>query len=88
MEGRLPPARLRTAPAAARTPETTADFAIDSIAAKPVKPCDGGVFGALNLLLFQERAGGARHTVSSRLASVTACNACGRPACMGLEFKL
>ena len=88
MEGRLPPARLRTAPAAARTPGTTAGFAIDSIAAKPVKPCDRGIFGALNLLLFQERADGARHTVSSRLASVTACNVCGRPACMGLEFRL
>ena len=84
MEGRLPPAQRRTVPAAARTPETTADSAIDSIAAKPLKPCDEGVFGALNLLLFQERADG----VSSKLASVTACNACGWPACMGLEFKL
>ena len=30
--------------------ETRADFAIGLIAAKPVKPCDGGVFGALNSL--------------------------------------
>ena len=27
------------------------------IAAKPVKPCDRGVFGGLNLLLNQEQAG-------------------------------
>ena len=44
--------------------------------------------GALNLLLFQERADGIRHTVSSKLASVTASNACGWPACMGLEWTL
>ena len=30
--------------------KTRADFAIGLIAAKPVKPCDGGVFGALNSL--------------------------------------
>ena len=30
-------------------------FATALIAAKPVKPCDGGVFGALNLLLKKER---------------------------------
>ena len=29
------------------------------IAAKPVKPCDGGVFGALNLLLFLQQSAGA-----------------------------
>ena len=31
-------------------------FATSLIAAKPLKPCDGGVFGALNLLLISERA--------------------------------
>ena len=30
--------------------ETRTDFAIGLIAAKPVKPCDGGVLGALNSL--------------------------------------
>ena len=40
--------------AAARTPETSAFFAIGLIAAKPVKPCDGGVFGALDLLSKKE----------------------------------
>ena len=44
--------RQATALTAARATETTADFATDLIASKPVKPCDGGVFGALNLLLF------------------------------------
>ena len=29
--------------------------ATTSIATKPVKPCDGGVFGALNLLLKREQ---------------------------------
>ena len=37
------------------TLQTTADFAPDLIAAKPVKPCDRGVFGALNLLLKKEQ---------------------------------
>ena len=37
--------------AAARALETGIDFAPDLVAAKPVKPCDGGVFGALDLLL-------------------------------------
>ena len=36
-------------------PATIADFAPALIATKPVKPCDGGVFGALNLLLISER---------------------------------
>ena len=36
-------------------PETIADFAPALIAAKPAKPCDGGVFRALNLLLISER---------------------------------
>ena len=31
-------------------------FATDSIAAKPVKPCDGGVFGAFCLLLKTEQS--------------------------------
>ena len=31
-------------------PEGIVYFAIDSIAAKPVKPCDGDILGALNLL--------------------------------------
>ena len=35
--------------------EITADFAPALIAAKPVKPCDGGVFGAFYLLLFLQR---------------------------------
>ena len=37
-------------------PATIADFAPALIATKPVKPCDGGVFGALNLLLISDRA--------------------------------
>ena len=33
---------------------------MNSVAAKPVKPCDGGVFWVLNLLLKKERAAPAR----------------------------
>ena len=36
-------------------PGTIANFAPALIAAKPVKPCDRGVFGALDWLLIQER---------------------------------
>ena len=36
-------------------PGNTVYFAIALIAAKPVKPCDGGVFGGLNLLLKKEQ---------------------------------
>ena len=45
-------------PAAARAAEKDVCFATALIAAKPVKPCDRGVFAALNLLLIQERASG------------------------------
>ena len=38
-------------------PEAAFFFAIGLIAAKPVKPCDGGVFGALNSLLFLKQNG-------------------------------
>ena len=42
-------------------PGTFAVFAPDLIAAKPVKPCDGGVFRGLNLLLLlQQNRGTAR----------------------------
>ena len=34
--------------------KTIVHFAMGLIAAKPVKPCDGGVFGPLNLLLKKE----------------------------------
>ena len=34
--------------------KAAADFAMGLIAAKPVKPCDGGFFGALNLLSKKE----------------------------------
>ena len=37
---------------AARALQVIVRFAIDLIAAKPVKPCDGGVSGALNVRLF------------------------------------
>ena len=53
-------ARLRSA-AHARSrpcrlhPKTIADFAPALIAAKPVKPCDGGVFGAFYLLLLLQQ---------------------------------
>ena len=36
-------------------PEIIQHFAIDSIASKSIKPCDGGVFEALKLLLKVER---------------------------------
>ena len=36
-------------------PEIIRHFAIDSIASSSIKPCDGGVFEALNLLLKVER---------------------------------
>ena len=35
-------------------PQAGGYFAIDSVAPRPVKPCDGGVFGALDLLLKTE----------------------------------
>ena len=35
-------------------PKNPANFATDSIAAKPVKPCDGGVSGPLNSLSKKE----------------------------------
>ena len=38
----------------------TAGFAIDLVAARPVKPCDGGVFGAFYLLLKTEHSGAWR----------------------------
>ena len=44
--------RHATACATARTPPTNARFAPDLRAAKPEKPCDGGVFRALDSLLF------------------------------------
>ena len=34
--------------------KTIAHSAPALIAAKPVKPCDGGIFGALDLLLFSQ----------------------------------
>ena len=37
---------------AARALQVIVRFATDLIAAKPVKPCDGGVSGALNVHLF------------------------------------
>ena len=40
---------------AARALQVIVRFATDLIAAKPVKPCDGGVFGALNLLSEKEQ---------------------------------
>ena len=36
--------------------KAAARFAMGLIAARPVKPCDGGVFGALNLLLKTKRS--------------------------------
>ena len=42
---------------AAARPEIIASFATGLIAAKPVKPCDGGVFGALDLLSKPEQNG-------------------------------
>ena len=46
-------ARIKSTPVAFQKPgETIAHFAPALIAVKPVKPCDGGVLGALNLLLF------------------------------------
>ena len=44
-----PQTQCRHTPAA-RTLKAIAGFALDLIAAKPVKPCDGGVFGAFYLL--------------------------------------
>ena len=52
--------------AAAPAPKTIANFATGLIAAKPVKPCDRGVFGALDLLLFLKRNGRWR-PVTARL---------------------
>ena len=40
--------------ATARTPKSIAYSATALIAAKPLKPCDGGVFGGLNLLSKRE----------------------------------
>ena len=46
--------------AAARTAQTSACFATGLIAAKPVKPCGRGVFGALDLLLKPEQSAPGR----------------------------
>ena len=51
---------------AARALESGVYFAPGLIATKPVKPCDGGVFGALNLLLISERASGRAGQVQPR----------------------
>ena len=52
-------ARSRLGPTASYSrqtaPQAIVCFATDSIAAKPGKPCDGGIFAALNLLLFLQR---------------------------------
>ena len=45
----------RQQPGAAPSPAGIVRFATDSIAAKPVKPCDGGVFRAFYLLLKKQR---------------------------------
>ena len=46
--------------AADQTPENSSEFAPGLIAPKPVKPCDRGVFEALNLLLIREQTGGGQ----------------------------
>ena len=46
--------------AAARTAQTSACFATGLIAAKPVKPCGRGIFGALDLLLKPEQSAPGR----------------------------
>ena len=48
--------KAQTVFAAARALKSSVYFALDLIAAKPVKLCDGGVFRALNSLLISERA--------------------------------
>ena len=51
------------------------------IAAKPVKPCDGGVLGALNLLL-KKRAAGAKSKAAQRALAGRCCwLAAACPAC-------
>ena len=47
--------KAQTVFAAARVPKSGVCFALVLIATKPVKPCDGGVFGALNSLLISKR---------------------------------
>ena len=44
--------KAQTVFAAARALKSSVYFALALIAAKPAKPCDGGVFGALNERLF------------------------------------
>ena len=56
--------------AAVRASRRFACFAIGLIAAKPVKPCDGGVFGALNLLLKKEQSAPAPIGVWLALSSL------------------
>ena len=55
-------------------------FATTSIATKPVKPCDGGVFGALNSLLKRERK---RAHPGRVCLALCAC----RPALSGVRHK-
>ena len=51
-----PASTLPANPAAARTLKPSPVFATASIATKPVKPCDGAVFGAFYLLLLLQQA--------------------------------
>ena len=58
-----------------------AGFAMDLIAAKPVKPCDGGVFGGFDLLLKKEQK--ALVPVSGRAGAPFAAQArAGLRACL------
>ena len=56
MPERLSSARPQTGlPPPIRAPGNHRFFAPALIAAKPVEPCDGGIFQALNLLLFLQQ---------------------------------
>ena len=55
-------------------PEIIRHFAIDSIASSSIKPCDGGVFEALNLLLKVERTACCFMACSQ---SAQGCEVCG-----------
>ena len=73
-------------------PTVCAGFATGLIAAKPVKPCDGGVFGAFYLLLKKERlatgAAGAAAKSFLQAARWRPCETAGQRAAFCHERRL
>ena len=89
-----PPRKARPCPGfcCCPHPAVCAGFATGLIAAKPVKPCDGGVFGAFYLLLKKERlvtgAAGAAAKSFLQAARWRPCETAGQRAAFCHERRL